>query len=355
MRIALHASVGDQLKGYRVEHMNFNEERQTHSIAKEVSVCLKGIFALMVLLHHFQQRTAIIAHPLLGKCFELLGFLSVSVFLFFSGFGLVFSYEKKGELYLENFARSRILSLYCINVFLILLSLIKNVVIGVKVTLADVLSSMLFSGTIITYGWYIQTILLFYLLFFAFFRASKKDTTGLALTVLSVITYIAVSHFMDAAPATYISALSFVLGLILAKCSHGIQVLFKHKTIVFLLSFSIFSTLIVLSLLTDNRNVRYLYRIIASPFFTITVLTTTEIICGFKKQIIVNRITKMLGSISLEIYVAQGFLFDIFRSDLIYINNTNVYVLAVGINTFLLALLLHPIFSFIKTHSVSRK
>ena len=317
------------------------------ALSQDVSISLKGIFAIMVLLHHFQQRTGIIMQPLIGKAFELLGFLSVSVFLFFSGYGLMTSLEKKGKRYLDDFLKNRIYPLYCINLLLILLSALKEIITGGSILLKDILSSLFLAHTIVTYGWYIQTILIFYILFYGVFTIIKNKTAGFIFLASFVVVYVIISHTMDAEPATYISSLAFILGMICSRWKGKAIRFFENKLIATMLSITVFLAFIVLSLLYTNRHVRYISRIIAAPFFVLIILVITEVVCNFNMKIIVNKVTKKLGEISLEIYVVQGFFFDIFRNNCIYVANDTMYILFVGICTLMASFLLHPLFSLI--------
>lgn len=322
-----------------------NKLQTVNCLSKDVSMCLKGAFAVLVLLHHFQQRADFIAQSHIGVIFRLLGFLSVSVFLFFSGYGLILSYKKKAELYLKSFLKSRLIPFYCIYVFLVFLSAVKNVIIGTPIRFTDILYSLVLVKNVITYGWYLQAILIFYIAFYIIFCMIKDKNKAFWLLFSFVVAYMLVRHFTNAEPALYISTLSFVSGMIFAKYPEKIQSLFKNYKLTFFVSAVAFGVVMASGLLNANRHTKYTLYIIASVLFTLSILTLTEFLCNINRKIIVNRFMQKLGSISLEIYVAQGFFFDIFRSELIYIDSKYAYLSLVGISTFLLAILLHPIFS----------
>ena len=56
-----------------------------------ISTCraYKGIFAIVIIFHHLAQKTE---NGLLFQLFSGIGYLGVSVFFFFSGYGLLRSY-----------------------------------------------------------------------------------------------------------------------------------------------------------------------------------------------------------------------------------------------------------------------
>ena len=97
-------------------------DRQTDRkyLSLETTNCLKGIFAIIVVIHHLYQRTDIINNSVLGVLFQSLGCLSVSIFFFLSGYGIAASIQRKGNSYLASFASKRILPLYINNVIMAL-------------------------------------------------------------------------------------------------------------------------------------------------------------------------------------------------------------------------------------------
>ena len=327
--------------------MNHKGKLTINCLSKEASICLKGVFAVFVLLHHFQQRTMYITQPYIGKIFELMGFLSVSIFLFFSGYGLMISFYRNGKSYLNKFLINRLLPFYCINILLILLSAMNKIIVGMKITVVEMFSSLFFFETIVTYGWYIQTILIFYIVFYITFNIIDNKNISFWLMFVSVFLYIVISHLMQRAPAVYISTLSFLLGIFFGKYSDKVRVLFKYKTRTLFVSICIFLIFILSSFINTNFHNRYIFRSLSSPFFAVAILMFVEIIYEYNRKLVTNKVTRSLGKLSLEIYVSQGFFFDMFHSELIYINNNYMYIILVTICTFLFSVLIHPLFSTI--------
>lgn len=66
---------------------------------KEQSKPLKGLFAIVVLLHHTYQKMDICQNlPFVDYFMRSLGYLGVGVFLFISGYGLFRSLEKMSDV-----------------------------------------------------------------------------------------------------------------------------------------------------------------------------------------------------------------------------------------------------------------
>lgn len=65
-------------------------------LSKENTKALKGIFAVFVLWHHLYQYSALITGTVIGIVFQAMGYLSVGMFFFLSGYGLTTSYRNRG-------------------------------------------------------------------------------------------------------------------------------------------------------------------------------------------------------------------------------------------------------------------
>lgn len=85
------------------------ETRMLKYLSKEQTDCLKGLFAILVLVHHLYQHSGLISNLYLGVLFNSLGYFAVAIFLFLSGFDLEISYKKNGQEYLRGFVRSKII------------------------------------------------------------------------------------------------------------------------------------------------------------------------------------------------------------------------------------------------------
>ena len=68
-------------------------------LSKERTTAIKGLLALMVLIHHTYQKTLIGSSVLLFDfTMRSLGFYCVSSFLFLSGYGLFSSFKNGGGI-----------------------------------------------------------------------------------------------------------------------------------------------------------------------------------------------------------------------------------------------------------------
>lgn len=89
--------------------------RQSDIFIKEKTIPLKGLLAILIVIHHLSLY---IDHKALYP-FQCWGAPIVSLFFFVSGYGLMKSYMKNGKVYLLQFIANRVLLVYCFFLFLL--------------------------------------------------------------------------------------------------------------------------------------------------------------------------------------------------------------------------------------------
>ena len=147
---------------------------RTDYLSKDNSDCLKGIFAIAILICHLFGKKGFGISLGLGPIFTSLGYLSVAIFLFSSGYGLAISYINKGEDYLKGFLRKRVLPICIINALLVLIYILYDLIAGNEIIFKSIFQSFLFGDTVVKYGWYIQMIVLFYIVYYLSFKFLYK-------------------------------------------------------------------------------------------------------------------------------------------------------------------------------------
>lgn len=141
-------------------------------LSKKNTDCLKGIFAVVVVLAHIRGRLPVFNDTVVGQILTASGYLAVAVFFFLSAYGLQASVDSKGVAYLQTFPRRRILPFYGTYLFVLMLYVLVYAWSGELNTVKPniLFRSLIFGGTLIENGWYLQTALLFYIMFWAIFR-----------------------------------------------------------------------------------------------------------------------------------------------------------------------------------------
>lgn len=309
-------------------------------ISKNDTVCLKGIMAILVLIHNIYQVSGIFHESILAAVFQDLGYVAVAVFFFLSGYGLSISYRQKKDVYMREFLRNRILVLYCNVLFLIALYTVFELVLGNVVVWQVLLTSLTYGETVIRLGWYLQASLILYLAFYFIFRTQKSDIWKYNMMLGVVLVYIVICILLQFSPTRYITIIAFNLGMfwdfkadIIAK-SFRKKIAFKY---VFLAV--IFGALFLVSHLLET----YVLKKILGMLFSLCFVVLTVLTVQFVK--IDCKATRFLGKISMEIYVSQGLFLVLFHEDICYIANPYIYVILVTTCTFLFSVGLNQIFT----------
>ena len=254
-------------------------------------------------------------------------------------------YQKKGQSYLNGFLLKRVLPLYLINIILIIFYSISNLLLKDEFSLIAILQSLFFGNTVISKGWYLQTILLWYMIFFIVFKFAKTDRQQIIAMICAFFVYLLVCLALKLESTWYEGVFCLILGIIWAKYFKKIND-FLSENRRFVLSILTFVVLFLVSFIFGNFNflpkfMRIFAKSISACAFTILVILLLRILP------IDNFITSFLGKISLEIYVFHGFFLTFYRSSYVYINSWITYVVLIFVSTILFALLIHPLFSVI--------
>lgn len=170
---------------------------EINSMSKEHFQYLKGLAILAVMVGHIGNFS--------GKTwFTPLGGIGVALFLFCSGFGLTKSYQKNG---LKHFWRNKLTSVYCPFVAVELFSAVLY-----KRTVINVLLELLFIKMQNPYFWYLQYLLVCYVLFYLGMRFISDARIRYAIWgTIAAGTFVFCSNLQGE------QAISFLSGILLAE------------------------------------------------------------------------------------------------------------------------------------------
>lgn len=146
---------------------------------------LMGVAIIWVMLYHYFGK----ADPILTKnLFFAIGHGGVDIFLFLSGFGLVFScFKGGGEINYKEFIKKRFLRIiptyYIVIIFFGIILSISAIEIFQQILIFGFFLPMF---KISFYDWYIPSLMLLYLIFPFYYRSFIKKPE--VITILSVLT-----------------------------------------------------------------------------------------------------------------------------------------------------------------------
>ena len=292
--------------------------KETKYMSKEYTNCMRGIFAILVVIHHLYQYSGLFRGTYIGVILQLFGFVSVAMFFFFSGYGLMLSADKKN--YIEHFFRKRFLPLYCFYVFLIVLYSVWTIIIENSISFGKVIQSFFFGGTIVTNGWYLQATFVTYLLYYFVFRVFKSPKMRIIFFSIGILAYCVICRLLELGINWYQTIPCVVLGLIFMANKKKIDALFrKYSWIIFIMCSMLFAGCFVLS---SVSKVDVIFDMLYSLFFVCAMITLSYMLSN--TVIINNKLMTLVGKYSLEIYVAHGLFLRLIKLE--FIKNVYIYI-----------------------------
>lgn len=309
-------------------------------LSKQNTDALKGIFAICVVSHHLSQTVHIWDFSFVASVFQFMGYLSVAVFFFFSGYGLALSYDKKTE-YINEFPKNRILDFYIKYCVLVICYLIYYAILAREVSGVRILKSLTFGETVIAYGWYFQTILILYILFYFTFKLCKRRELQLITFGIILFMFCSILYLLGFSTTIIECVFCMLFGMIWCRNKDKIDsVIFKGKTkfmwlAINFLAFSI--TLIVWNVLEIHIVITLLAKLMSAIFFVTTVLLVTNFVS------VTNKLTNCLGKYYFEIYAFHGMFINLYQN-IIKVKNDYVLILLVVVSTLAFSSAIHPIF-----------
>lgn len=295
MAIVLLAIAGLALYGARFRVRGVNPDY----MSIPTTTAVKGVFVLLVFLRHYKGYVALegaLDRPFLvfdGK----LGQLVVALFLFYSGYGLYESFQKKGQNYVHTIPKKRFLAtLLHFDLAVILYLVVQAVFLGKFYSVKQMLWSLTSWTSVGNSNWFIFAILVMYLVSWAALKFIPSQIGQLCtVTVLSGI-YAAVFHyFYPDIWWWYDTILCYAAGMWFSFLKPQIQK-FLSKEVCFWVSFVVM--LGVFRVLFYYRNSLPVYEALAVVFCLLGVMATMKIQVG-------NKVLHWLGGQVFTVYILQ--------------------------------------------------
>lgn len=331
--------------------MMIQEKKAKDYLSPDNTKRIKGIFAIFIVLHHLNQWSSIIQNQYVGLIFQSMGYLSVAMFFFLSGYGIAASYKKSGGAYIRSFPKKHILPFYVSCIILIAIYVgFGTLVIGNPFDVKLFVLSFLWGGTVISNGWYLQAILVIYLAIYVIFKYVNKDSLKILVLALFLLAYVFFCILMNAGTTRYESIYAVLLGVVWSFYQPQIEeVLHRRYVLWLLLAFVSFCLLFAAPMLPLPSFIKVITKMISAPVFVVFVLLILMILpLKFK-------VFDVLGKYFFEIYVVQGISFELLRSRVIYIQNKYLYAILCVALTALISIIIHPLFKAVNYYLKGKK
>lgn len=295
--------------------------REHDYISLRQTNCIKGVSALGVLLVH---TTAVIACRPFDFILTSTGNLFVGLFFFYSGYGTMFQYERRGEAYLKGFPRKKLKNLLFPWLLLALAAPVYYA-LGAPSTAAYTSPfplSVFFErvGEWVPNGWFIFVLLLFELVFYCFARLHPKNGSTLILWYFLFTTaYMVIMKKLAMGFWWYSRSHCFLLGLIWSKYEPNI--ISAVKKCFWICWFVLAAcTVWLFSWFIKSGEPIASTVLLLTAFIPFVQLTCMKV--SFE-----NPMLDFFGRISMSIYLTHGFALGILHSNLVNISVDWLYAL----------------------------
>lgn len=263
-------------------------------LSRDTTLGIRGMAAILILLHHISQRVSILKIFLI---FNYIGFILVALFFFLSGYGLKLGVNNKKN-YLDKFLIKHIILILLPFWLLGVIRVIFQILNGNSVAVNDLLR--IFFG--IYEVWFIAAILIFYFLFWIAYRFFKKS---LVILFGELFLYIIICQFIGVHSSWSASVLAFPLGILWADYKSVIEGYIRYKYI-----YSIFGSSILFGGMFTGRLMLMVFGISNSILHCIL---RNIISCSFvfflmiilQKMIVKKGLLSKIGKMSYEIYIVH--------------------------------------------------
>jgi probable poly-beta-1,6-N-acetyl-D-glucosamine export protein len=262
---------------------------------------LKGIAIAIIVIHHLILR---VKNPGLLISFRGFGYISVSIFLFLSGYGLTMSYLNKNN-YLDKFISKRLTRVYLPFVFVNIVNIIANSLLGkytysVQDFIFFIAGIKLLNGTM----WYIITTLFWYTCFYLIFTYMKRRYIEISMFIVGVL-YFIVCYKLNLSKNWYDTSLTFPFGVMFCfRKDKIIELSRRYYSYLVVGATILFSILFIFNYGKITLSAICI-RALASVAFVILVN-----LVFLKLDMSKNNIAMFLGSISFEIYLIHDRIID---------------------------------------------
>lgn len=281
---------------YKVEYIGkYNYYRDY--LSKEKTTAIKGIFILLVFLSHFGSYVQLnnsIDIPYI-KLRSLWGQTIVTLFLFYSGYGVLESI-KKNKNYVNTIPVTRFLKVLINFDLAVILFWIVQSLLGKKYSAKRIFLSFIGWDGIGNSNWFIFSILCTYIFTYIAFKVYKKNTIKaiVAVTLLTLIFMGFLSIYKE--PYWYDTILCYVFGMWYSLFKEKIEKLVQETNLTYL--FSLFISILVFILSHKYLKNFFMYELWILSFVVISVLITMKIALN-------NKILQWLGNNLFGLYILQ--------------------------------------------------
>ena len=280
---------------------------------------IKGLFVWMIFFRHFTEylnyksiknKKSILIDKSLKQNI-------VSLFLFYSGYGILESFKKKGNKYIKTLPIKSFIFLIKTEI-IIFIFLCNNLLLGIKINLVQYLQAIILRKSIGNSYWFCFTIISLYIYsFFAFFFVKKGIFSIFGILLITIICflhiYLVYNYYHPKSIISVDTIICFVLGFHYSFFKSFIDLIIQKNDLIYFGTISILIIKYYQFYVYSPNNLYYMSLI--NGFFAVII-----IIISMKIRI-KNNFLLLLNNHSYSIYLLQRVIMkyvkikDLFRNN----------------------------------------
>lgn len=252
-----------------------------------------------------------------------------------------------GGGYSANFMKKRVLPIYVINVLLVVIYCVQKMLLLDGVEIGNVLRTITFGGNVVDNGWYLQVILLFYIVFYFATKLTPKRVSLFCSTI--VVIFVVVMIALKMPVHWYVSSLAYPCGILWSRyktmIDGFIETHYRAVSTTALIAFFVSYAMLFLRPFEGG-----IYTLIMFSFsMTYGLLFTIVVLILMMQVQLSGKALTYCSDCYLEIYVLQGLVFTTLKNNYWTVSNPYLFAFASLILTVVVAKLARPLFLRINT------
>ncbi|MCQ2802259.1 MAG: acyltransferase family protein [Bacilli bacterium] len=318
----------------------------TDYLSKENTICLLGIFAVLIFISHFtnfipKESLGVLDKPSVFITGNL-GQLMVAPFLFFSGYGIHQQYKLRGKEYSRHIPKYRMLKVYLMFILCWLLFAIVALYKNYDFSVADYLLSLVAIRDIGNTGWYVFVIIVLYLTTYVSIKIFHNHKAFIFYQAILILLFYVLLNKAGWGPHWYNTMLSYFLGICFSYWKDKFDKLTKTRLatiITFLISGVLLFVFFYVFPNYTTLNTDFDYACL-NLFFDLCI------VCFLKLFSFKSKILTVLGKNVFWIYMLQMLPMEIFQ-DVSFLQNRYAYLAACIVTTAILVFGVSKVFNYL--------
>ncbi len=308
---------------YKIQLKPANGEKfMTDYMSVEKTMSIKGIFIMIVFFSHFNSYVTFSSpvESFYAKIFQCIGQAMVTLFLFYSGYGVMESIKKKGMEYVNKIPVTRILGTYFRFAIAVLIFIIVQTILGKTFPVSQYLLSFTGWEAVGNSNWYIFAVVVAYFITFVAFEICRDKGNfypAAVLVTMGCVAYIFVLYFFDLKESYWFDTIIlYACGVWYSLLKEKIEKIINRNFAVYILFFIGSAVATAYFMLTPDRS--FVYTELYLLFFTAFIVIMSMRVSFH------NKILMWCGKNLFGLYMMQRIPMIIFKA--VGVADFNVYL-----------------------------